>query len=212
MKISCVLLVAIASTILAQSTPQNNPEIRKLFLADQCDRGEAVGCSKSSADLDTIQNDATRRARLHVLLTEGRVITGDDLHDAAYIFQHGSEANDYLLAHVLAMAAVAKGDVRSKWIAAASLDRYLQAIQQPQIFGTQYRQTTFYPPKESHDSGAQSPPNTKTPWTQTPYNPALVSDSVRLAYCVQPLARQVQAVESSGKAELTIPRVDGCER
>ena len=39
----------------------------------------------------------------------------------------------------LALAAMEKGDAAARWIAAATLDRYLQKVQQPQVFGTQYR-------------------------------------------------------------------------
>ncbi len=52
--------------------------------------------------------------------------------------QHGDAADDYLLAHILAVEAIVKGDASSKWISAATLDRYLQAIGKSQIFGTQY--------------------------------------------------------------------------
>jgi hypothetical protein len=36
------------------------------------------------------------------------------------------------------MVAVAKGHPNSRWIAAATLDRYLMAAGQSQVFGTQY--------------------------------------------------------------------------
>ncbi len=41
--------------------------------------------------------------------------------------------DDYLLAHTLAMIAVAKGDEGSLWIGTATLDRYLQSVGKPQI-------------------------------------------------------------------------------
>jgi hypothetical protein len=55
------------------------------------------------------------------LLARGALRTGADFRKAAFVFQHGDSADDYLLAHVL-----------------ATLDRYLQAIGRKQIFGTQY--------------------------------------------------------------------------
>jgi hypothetical protein len=72
------------------------------------------------------------------LLKQDALQSGADFHDAAFIFQHGDSPDDYLLAHMLAMAAVTKGDGRGRWIAVAMLDRYLQSIGQPQVFGTQY--------------------------------------------------------------------------
>jgi hypothetical protein len=45
--------------------------------------------------------------------------------EASFIFQHGNTVEDCLFAHVLAMEALVKGDESAKWIAAATLDRYL---------------------------------------------------------------------------------------
>jgi hypothetical protein len=54
------------------------------------------------------------------------------------ILQHSSEADDYLLAHEMCIAAVAKGEMNAKWLAAASEDRFLMKIGRKQRFGTQY--------------------------------------------------------------------------
>jgi hypothetical protein len=56
-------------------------------------------------------------------------------YDAAFIFQHGEAADDYLFAHV-AMDAVIKGYDTAKWIAAATLDRYLQKMDKPSVVGS----------------------------------------------------------------------------
>ena len=40
------------------------------------------------------------------------------------------------MAHTLAMVAVARGDADARWIGAATLDRYLQAIGRPQVYRT----------------------------------------------------------------------------
>ena len=117
-------------------------------------------------------NDLARRKRVHKLLASGKLSTGPDFHDAAFIYQHGNEPDDYLLAHLLAMTSVAKGDLDSRWIAAATLDRYLQAIGQPQVFGTQYlnpdyleffrRANQLRHSAQSADSGTKQVPD-KTP-------------------------------------------------
>ena len=52
-----------------------------------------------------IANDVARRQRASQLLNQGVLQTGEDFHDAAFIFQHGDKADDCLLAHVLAMMA-----------------------------------------------------------------------------------------------------------
>jgi len=53
--------------------------------------------------------------------------------------QHGTTSDDYLLAHSLALAAMAKGDASAAWIAAATLDRFLWSKNLPQIYGTQFK-------------------------------------------------------------------------
>jgi hypothetical protein len=54
--------------------------------------------------------------------------TAQDFEHAAFIFQHGTAADDYLLAHTLATIAVAKGRTSALWIVTATLDRYLGQI------------------------------------------------------------------------------------
>ena len=41
------------------------------------------------------------------------------------------------MAHALALASLARGQKSASWIASVSLDRYLLAIGQPQVLGTQ---------------------------------------------------------------------------
>jgi len=89
------------------------------------------------------------------------------------VFQHGGETGDYLLAHTLAMVAVGKGDPSSLWIASATLDRYLMTIGQKQIYGTQYRWS-----------------DERELWSQEPYAPALIPDSLRSAIGVPVRAAQ----------------------
>jgi hypothetical protein len=84
------------------------------------------------------KDDADRRAATMRLLNEGALHSGEDFEWAANVFQHGSEPSDFLLAHTLAIVAIRKGYSDGTWIAAATLDRYLQAIKQPQIYGTQF--------------------------------------------------------------------------
>ena len=102
-----------------------------------------------------------RRLQVRELLAKGALHTGTDFEHAAFIFQHGEVPDDYLLAHTLAMIAVVHGNAGAVWIAAATLDRYLGAIKQPQIYGTQFHRTK------------------DTPWTQEPYNRGLIPDALR---------------------------------
>ena len=116
----------------APSTEASNPEMRAIFEADQADRLERTG----KVDWATVaRRDAERRARTRQLLAEGRLHSGADFLGAAFVFQHGS-GDDYLLAHTLAIIATKKGEPGGPWIAAATLDRYLQHAGRKQIYGT----------------------------------------------------------------------------
>lgn len=101
----------------ANTKPISNPEMSAIFEADQADRStypinwKVVGVA-----------DEKRRARTEQLLDAGSLKTGQDFYDAAFVFQHGHAANDYLKAHLLAMVAIARGQPDAPWIAAATLD------------------------------------------------------------------------------------------
>lgn len=161
-----IALALIATPALAQP-PAPNAEMARLFAEDQADR-------KAPIDWQAVgPRDETRRAATAKLLADGALATAEDFHAAAFIFQHGNTADDYLLAHTLALAAVARGKTDSLWIATATLDRYLQAIGQPQVYGTQY----------SRKTGA---------WSQEPYNRTLVSDALRKVLGVRSQAEQAE--------------------
>lgn len=148
-----------ARTYSADPEWPSNPEIATMFEADQAARRNPQGIDWAVL----APQDEARRRRARELLTAGLLQSGDDFYHAAFIFQHGSTPDDYLLAHSLAMVAVARGRADASWIGAATLDRYLQSIGRPQIFGTQYR----------------TPPGQET--TQEPYDRALVADAMRNA-------------------------------
>jgi len=118
------------------------------------------------------KSDAEREAATRTLLERGVLFTGKDFEEAAVILQHSHRADDYLLAHTLAMVAMAKGDRDANWIAAASLDRYLMASGKAQIYGTQ-----FLTPQGQ-------------PATQEPYDRQLISDALRKELGVPSRAEQ----------------------
>lgn len=124
------------------------------------------------------QTDAERRQQTRKLLASGALHTGKDYEEAAFVFQHGDSADDYLLAHTLAMVAVSKGDPTAIWISAATLDRYLEKIGQKQVFGTQYSS------------------NPQHQWTQEPYDRQLVSDSLRKQLGVPVQALQTEQLKA----------------
>jgi len=145
-----------------------NPEMTAIFVADQAARDRPA-----TIDWNVVgPADKIRRARTQVLLASGQLNSADDFYHAAFVFQHGDEADDYLKAHALAVVAVAKGEAKATWIAAATLDRYLQRMGQPQIYGTQFL----------HNAGKA--------WTQEPYKRDLIPDALRQATGVPTLAKQ----------------------
>ncbi|RRA49319.1 hypothetical protein D1Y84_14580 [Acidipila sp. EB88] len=146
----------------------SNPAMKKIFDEDQ-----RVRLSYPNIDWPSVnKSDAIRRTETMKLLTDGALHSGEDFTWAAHIFQHGSGPDDFLLAHTLAIVAVRKGYSDATWIASATLDRYLQSIKQPQIYGTQF-----------------ITPDGK-PTAQDPYNRVLIPDALRRQLEVPDLAAQ----------------------
>ena len=146
----------------------DNPEMKAIFAEDQADRS-----NPATIDWAVVTpRDEARRARTLTLLNEGKLRSSQDYYAAAFVFQHGDKAEDFLLAHSLALAAAARGNSAAAWIGAATLDRYLFKIGQPQIYGTQFLAKKGEPA------------------TQGNYNRALVPDSLRAALGVPSLAEQ----------------------
>ncbi len=169
--------------------PDVNSEVLQLFIEDQWDRGNDVfggGQVKSSENLNWKAigaHDVQRQGRIRSLMTEGKLQSARDYQFAGLIFQHSDNSQGLLLAHVLAVSAVAKGGIDARWLAAATLDRYLQSIQRPQVFGTQFFQS----------EGKN--------WTMEPYERGLVSDSMRAIWCVVPLSEQNQILKEGAEGK-----------
>src|SRR5579864_3350662 len=78
-------------------------EVHGLFLADQAAREKFEARPSppvSEADVKELTDtDKQRRDRMRQIIDDGGLKTGEDYHDAAFIFQHGDAPEDYLLAH-----------------------------------------------------------------------------------------------------------------
>ena len=146
----------------------SNPEMIRIFDQDQAARQDVTKIDWAIV----AREDEKRRQRTKQLLDTGKLRSGEDFFHAAFIYQHGGKPDDYLMAHTLATISAAKGWRNAAWIAAATLDRYLQNVGQRQIYGTQY----------------QTPPGSGP--TQEPYNRMLISDLLRAAMGVPPIAEQ----------------------
>ena len=113
-------------------------EMARIYQEDQAAR-EGDFTKITEAQLEAMsKGDVERRKQTRALLDAGKIQTGADYRKAAFVFQHGDTPSDYLLAHTLALVALKKGDTSASWIAAATLDRYLTAINKPQIYGSQF--------------------------------------------------------------------------
>ncbi len=154
-------------------SPSSNAELAALFEADQAPRANP----DATVDWGAISaQDRARRARTRELLDGGQINSAEDYWRAAFIFQHGDRPEDYLLAHSLAVVAVGLGRQDATWIAAATMDRYLQSTGQPQIYGTQFQI------REGQT-------------TQGDFNRELLPDQVRRSSNVPTLAEQARSLD-----------------
>lgn len=146
--LAIAVLACVTATSPAQVSrpPQSSAELKQLFDEDQADRTTVPG---KNIDWEAVtRRDEARERRVKELLQSGALQSGADYYHAAMVLQHAVEADDYLLAHDLCVVAISKGEERAKWLAAASLDRFLVAIGRQQRFGTQFSsKRSFQPPK-----------------------------------------------------------------
>ena len=178
------------ASVLVHEAP-NNKDMTNIFAADQKDREDSMRLTPAQW-VQTNARDAERRTQVRKLLDSGTLVTGEDFEHASFVFQHGNRPEDFLMAHILAVAAVVRGDTKARWISAATLDRYLQAIKQPQVFGTQYGWKDT--PKDA---------------TQEPYDRDLVSDALRHEFCVSNRSDQAENLKAVAAGK-EFPHADGC--
>jgi hypothetical protein len=170
--------------------PDVNPQLLRLAIQDQSDRGNDLFSGKqlkTPQDLNVPKRDAERQAKVRALLAEGKVNTGREYYFAALIFQHSETSENLLLAHILAVTSVAKGDKSGGWLSAATLDRYLWSVKHPQVFGTQYQ------------TGADDKE------TMEPYDRIAISDKIRAAWGVDSLKQQQEYLTDSQKGHAPTP-------
>lgn len=114
-----------------------NRELWDIYVADQGDRQQRP----EEIDWAVVSvRDAQRRTRVKQIVQAGEATTGSDWFHAAMVMQHGTDDNDYRLAHEWALKAAEKktDNRRALSLAAAAEDRLLMHQGKPQRFGTQY--------------------------------------------------------------------------
>lgn len=122
--ISDPALLGISGSAIAED---HSKTLSAIFAEDQKDR--KIMESDQAYDWDSISiRDEEREKSVRELIETGKLKTGEDYYHAAMILQHGVEPEDHLLAHDLCIVAIGKGEEKAKWLAAASLDRFLIGI------------------------------------------------------------------------------------
>jgi hypothetical protein len=178
--------------------------VHQLMIEDQSENPGNISAA------EYYRHGDARRAEVRKFLEEGKITSGEDFSDAALIFQHGQTAGDFLFAHILAVEGLIRGGAADKWIAAATLDRYLQAVGQPQVFGTQYpgdkaAGNTVKPQVDPRVMNIQR--------TQQPYDAKLLPNYVRQDFCVPDMTQQEEnlAIFNTGhKPEGKLMRATTC--
>jgi hypothetical protein len=179
-----VAFLTLGSIELSSQSAQTTGAVSRVHQLEIEDQSENPG---NISPEEYYRHGNARRAEIRKLLEEGKITSGEDFSDAALIFQHGQMPEEFLFAHVLAVEALTHGGSADKWLAAATLDRYLQAVDRPQVFGTQYpgdksAGNTPKPQVDPHVMNIQR--------TQQPYDAKLLPDSVRQDFCVPDTSQQ----------------------
>lgn len=181
--------------------PDVRAELLRLVIEDQWDRGNDMFGGRQVRPADALNwqaiadHDEQRQRAVRTLLANGQVETGREYHFAALIFQHSTSAEGLKLAHVLAMTAVAKGNGKARWLAAATFDRYLHSLKEPQVFGTQF---------------VRGPGDSS--WSMDPYDRDAISDSIRALWCVVPISDQDRMLKEfqAGKQAAASTSIPDC--
>ena len=137
--ITCAVALAAA---LACSRPAPVPQasreaaLRALFEADQAERSGPV----EQVDMDVLtERDRIRRDSLRALVADGVLATATSYYQAAMIMQHGTDSMDFRQAHEWARQSeeLDSTKVETRWLVAATWDRYQMSRGEPQWYGTQ---------------------------------------------------------------------------
>ena len=113
-----------------------NAELAKIYQEDQADR------QSTNIDWKVVgKRDDERLARTKEIAAQEGLKKADDYYHAAMVLQHSGKVEDYLQAHQWCLKAVELDPElpTARWLAAATLDRYLMNQGKPQRYGTQYK-------------------------------------------------------------------------
>jgi len=126
-----------AAAVAAAAKAVDNPEVQRLFDADQGARQDFGKMTED--DMKNIAAaDAVRHRRIREIIEAGGLHTAKDFAHAAMVLQHSPNFAGFELAHELAVCSTLLGDREvGRWLVAASYDRMLESVGHDQRFGTQ---------------------------------------------------------------------------
>jgi len=206
------LLVALTS--LPAPEGGAGAELAELYRSDQADQ------AREDLGAEFGRRQKVRRDRVIEIVRAGQLDRPIDYYHASMLLQHGDGADDFLLAHVLATAAAFDGEKQGFFLSAATLDRFLITLKQPQRFGSQ----TFDP--EGKDLGdtskllseaivqvfRQGPPRPRSGLTGRPLDPK-VRTKAALQAAGKRLASTAKSAESQAKSKPdAVPSLVGAAR
>lgn len=126
-----------------QVTERRARMARRHRLAPGARAGDVVEAARSivclhGTDPATVYLSAWSRVDDMALAAAGEIHDAEDHFNAAMIFQHGGELEDFWTARELARVAAEMGHERARWLAAAAYDRWLMHQGKAQRYGTQF--------------------------------------------------------------------------
>jgi len=109
-------------------------DLEDLYYEDKKERED------SSIETETVElHTQERLKKLKKLLPNIDQSEIWNCHYVAYLLQHGNSEYEYKLAHDYAQKAIAMGSSVTKWLYAATLDRWLISQGKKQKYGTQFK-------------------------------------------------------------------------
>ncbi len=161
-----------------------NNDLYQLYQADQADRRVDLAHLTEDQIRGWVARDQVRLAAADsILRADSNSFTSDDFFHAALIFQHGPDSSWYRRANLLSRRALELNpdSEDANWLYAASMDRYLQSVGEPQIYGTQ----------KTFKNGV---------WTVEPFDTAAVTDEERLEHGVPPAGFTLAQIQKRNEA------------
>lgn len=141
--LACAEALLAGTSVAALQEPKKSPpsqkeisrELAELERDDQKDQDDPTWTEATERTFASRQK--ARRDRVVQIVDAGLLASTADWANAAMLLQHGSGPDDYLLAHVLSIPPAGKNEPFTRFLAAATLDRFLQSTGRAQVFSTQ---------------------------------------------------------------------------